>query len=61
MGQNISDFVWNYYLYMVIDLTTGDRYETDSYEEARQVKKNWSGFGRKIVIQQQHNVARIIS
>lgn len=59
--MEISDYTWNYYLYVVINLNNGEQYETDDLDDARQVKTDWQLSGYQVIIQQQHNVARIIS
>ena len=57
----ISNFVWNYYIYCLVNLTTGRiAHESDDLDFIRDLKRQYQGDGNTYVIQQQHNVARII-
>lgn len=60
--NTIKDYTWNYYLYVVINISTEKMYETEDLDDARSTYHEWLELfpGDKIIIQQQHNVARRI-
>lgn len=60
-NYQLSDYTWNYYTYCLVNLTTGRiAHESDDLEFIKALKREQAGDGCTYVIQQQHNVARII-